>query len=471
MASLTESRKIAFQILNECRRRNAFVKALLDDDTYTNPLSLQDRGFVSYIVLGVTGVNGHLDLIIDKYLDSGVYVKPEVRIGLKIAIFEMLYMNTPVSAATSQGVELCEWINPHATALANALLRQVGDNEIDSLNKSRDAVNSDSAVFNDYVTVSGLPGWLLKKIKKSVKNRYKDLAVSSMGQAPVYVAVDPTNEDIPMVLEQSLFMPEVTCLDYAYKLTNPKDMDKCELFDTGDCVVSDLASQVICTLVSLVSSSTMLEIGQGRATKTMMIEALTNYLHKQPVSIVGVDSVPFKKDVAIKRTSTKWSYTTTSVTFDATKLDGDSLPSELDGLFDVVFCDVPCTGTGTMRRHPEIAWTLEPDALNIDDDSSLVSLQRSILQAASTKVESGGYLVYSTCSVLREENAQQVKRFLGNNSNFEVVSVLDIAKNNNLGNDACKFIESNMTSEGYLQTCPSLDECDGHFACFMKKNN
>ena len=98
-------------------------------------------------------------------------------------------------------------------------------------------------------------------------------------------------------------------------------------------------------------------------------------------------------------------------------VDGRALPDDL-GTFDLVFLDAPCTGTGTLARHPEIAWSLAPDAAH-----ELASLQRELLASAASRVAPGGRLVYATCSILAEEDEHVVESLLASplGAAFELV--------------------------------------------------
>ena len=97
--------------------------------------------------------------------------------------------------------------------------------------------------------------------------------------------------------------------------------------------------------------------------------------------------------------------------------DGRKLDASL-GSFELVLVDAPCTGTGTLSRHPEIAWSLEEDA-----PEKLSLLQGELLAAAASRVAAGGRLVYATCSVLAEENERVVEAFLASpaGAGFELV--------------------------------------------------
>ena len=93
------------------------------------------------------------------------------------------------------------------------------------------------------------------------------------------------------------------------------------------------------------------------------------------------------------------------------------------GMFDRVICDVPCSGIGVIRRKPEIKYKSEAEC------SKLPEIQKEILSVASQYVKTGGRLVYSTCTLLKEENDSVVNAFLDNNKDFKLVSVLNKADN------------------------------------------
>ena len=121
-----------------------------------------------------------------------------------------------------------------------------------------------------------------------------------------------------------------------------------------------------------------------------------------------------------------------------------------DGAFDVVFVDAPCSGTGTIRHNPEIRYFLVPD-----DFPALFEKQRSILKNASKLVKPGGSLIYSTCSLEKEENEAIAYEFLANVSDFE--STLP------------KVQERFLTADGFARTWPYRDGMDGFFIAEFRK--
>lgn len=120
--------------------------------------------------------------------------------------------------------------------------------------------------------------------------------------------------------------------------------------------------------------------------------------------------------------------------------------------FDGVVVDVPCSGSGTWRRHPELKTRLTPDAL-----TAYVDLQKSILKKASMLVKPGGELIYMTCSFLGVENEQQVERFLKENLDFSL-SLIDLK------------LKNHSFKGSYLHLSPALTNTDGFFAAVMKKS-
>jgi len=160
----------------------------------------------------------------------------------------------------------------------------------------------------------------------------------------------------------------------------------------------------------------MLEIGQGRGTKTVLMEsaAIAAGGHARIVS-VEVDAGKARVSRRRMERAGVASHTSTQV-LDATLLSGRGLPAEIDTHFDVVFIDAPCSGTGTLRRHPEIAWSLEPEAVDPARDDSLPALQLRILLASASRVRLGGMLCYATCSLLAEEDEHVVEAFLASDA-------------------------------------------------------
>jgi 16S rRNA (cytosine967-C5)-methyltransferase len=129
--------------------------------------------------------------------------------------------------------------------------------------------------------------------------------------------------------------------------------------------------------------------------------------------------------------------------------------------FDRVLADVPCSGTGTLARNPDIKWRLV-----LEDLADLQARQLAILRAAMDQVTGGGRLIYSTCSLEREENEEVVERALAEDSSFRVV---DCRGQLEQQKELVWPDLSSLTSGLYLRTLPGVHPCDGFFAAILEK--
>lgn len=121
---------------------------------------------------------------------------------------------------------------------------------------------------------------------------------------------------------------------------------------------------------------------------------------------------------------------------------------------DYVFVDAPCSGLGTLRRNPELKFALTAEKL-----AGLTKTQYSILAAASRLVKSGGYLIYATCSILKEENQDIIHQFLQENPDFSVINANTVLKN----------CDNLISHEGFLEILPQINASDGFFAAKLQK--
>jgi 16S rRNA (cytosine967-C5)-methyltransferase len=147
-------------------------------------------------------------------------------------------------------------------------------------------------------------------------------------------------------------------------------------------------------------------------------------------------------------------------------ITADALELPLQGGFDRVLADVPCSGTGTLARNPEIKWRLKPEVLN-----DLHAKQVAILRAALQQLAPGGRAVYSTCSLEPEENQAVVEEVLQGNSKFTLLDCrAELERLNSAGELATNDLGSLLDGE-YLRTIPGADPCDGFFAAVLERHS
>ena len=242
-------------------------------------------------------------------------------------------------------------------------------------------------------------------------------------------------------------------------------------FERAAAVASDLNAQLIATAAT--RPGTCLEIGAGRGTKTfvMMCQARRagfDRLH------YALDLHERKCDQNLQRLIAAGIHGVRMVAGDATDLDGALVSHDARAgerlMFDTVFVDAPCSGSGTMRHHPEIPWRLgEHDVM-----TELPSLQLSMLEEAAGRLAPTGELFYATCSVFGEENIQVVDRFLaspaGRDFSVEPVSGARIFSLDAFGG-ARDMVRLREDDRGMFQSVPvDSDAFDGHFCCRLVRH-
>ena len=411
MAGATRARRAALAVLGEARRRDARARELLRGSKALMRLDERDRAFATRLVLGTTGALGFLDNLIDARLRRGK-LEPKVRDALRMATFELLFLSTPASIAVSQGVELARLASPRSAGLANAVLRRVSLEEVPRRQEALTRAEREEAQVDDLCLVSGYPSWLLSRIQKDRGPSVAfDLALCALDPAPVYVAANEARVSVDEaydLLEEAGLRPRKAEAQGAFVLNSPAGLSSCGLVQDVLVVAADLNAQLVAQMVAPSADARVLEIGMGRATKTVL---LCNAISRAGVhaTIVGMDVEGFKVELARERMRRAGlAKRVQCVQCDARLLGTpECIPEEARGEFDLVFVDAPCSGTGTLRRHPEIAWGLTEDGVG-----ELVCLQLDILKASATRVARGGILAYATCSVLAAENEGVVRSFL-----------------------------------------------------------
>ncbi len=455
MAKLAPARAAALHTLEVARERKAYVRELLASaagEKGREGLSERDAAFAERLAIGVTATIGTLDEAIDSYVNKPQALDPSVRDALRISAYELLFLGKEPHAAVSQGVELVKTRAKSAAGLANAVLRRVGE--------SRDGFMRASKAHK-----YGLPPWLCDRIADELGARALDcFGKAGLSQAPAYLASIPMT--LPDDQAQEAFQAAGVSVKAAcgapgsWRAGSASHAVTCSLV-TGDpirAVVTDLGAQVVACIASPEPGERMLEVGSGRGTKSILMEGHA-FRRGGFADIWALDVHEGRSDVAANRLARAHAQGVTQVMGDARNLEAvQGLPAE----FDRILIDAPCSGTGTLRRHPEIAWSLTPE-----DVDALAATQRAMLASCAGRLKVGGYLTYATCSVLCEENEDVVESFLdsGQGRDFGVVTPGRAARNTALAAD----IMDHTSPDGYLRTLVREDGCDGHFCAVLKR--
>lgn len=416
------ARVAALEVVRLQRERDGFVQDIMTHTVDLSPLSPEDRAFAARLSFGVVSCAGTLNEALDSCLDSPKDVRPKVRDALLISTYEMLFLGKSPYAAVDQGVELVRAVAPRAAGLANAVLRRVV--------RLRDdfPFGDPTRDLSAFARSQGFPTWLAEKL---VERLGEDDARAFMGAsnepAPLFVAVNAikaTDEEAFALLEGAAAGPERVEVDGrsvegCFRLSDRRALLEPSIagaLEDGRLLVADAASQTVAAAVAQAACGvleereaeqepfSLLEVGAGRATKTILLQSdAVRFCGKRWADHITIDNVGFKSELLRQRTEVYGASVSEAIVGDATDLAG----SLGERRFDLIFIDSPCTGLGTLRRHPEIRWRIRPESIE-----HAAELDLRLLRSAAVRSKPRGVLAYATCTVTHEENEGAIARFL-----------------------------------------------------------
>ena len=345
------ARLAALDVVRAVRERDAFAQDVIGTRIDRSDLSSEDRAFATKLALGVVSATGTLDEIIDRALNAPSDVKPDVRDALRVSTYEIIFLGKTPHAAVDQGVELVRSFAMSASGLANAVLRKI-------------VLMRQAFPFGDpmrdpeaLARLHAFPLWLARKLIVDLgPQEALDFMRASNEQAPLFIAVNAAKTS-----DEAL----VKAFDKLDEGLDPVSVDG----------------------VSVAGCYRVLD------TRALLLPEVKSTL----------DNHAFKTRLLLERAERYGAEVAEAFTGDALELDA----VVGDRAFDEVFIDAPCSGLGTLRRHPEIRWRIKPA-----DIVEFARVQLGMLQAAAPHVAPGGALAYATCTVTREENNGVVKAFL-----------------------------------------------------------
>ena len=450
--TIARSRRTALSILADIRRRGAFSRPVVDASLKESGLSREDSAFASRLVYGVITAEGTLDALIDGFAKRPGAVEPRVRDVLRMSICELLYLSTPPRAAVHQGVDAVRQVRPAAAGFANAVLRQIAEKATafpwGDIRSDRDAL----------ARASAMPRWLVDVFLEDLGDEAGVAALlAGVEPPPMYVRVNPFRADRETAIRQLTedgadpqpSPPDPGCIHCA----SARGAVHGEAVSSGMVIVSDAAAQVAPLAADPSAGSMILDIGAGRGTKTATLQGVA-LSAGGAADITAVDIHGFKLDMLAKTLAGLGIPAAQMAIVDAT--DGEAM-SALGDRFDIVLLDAPCSGLGTLRRHPEKRWRIMPE-----DVDRMARLQYSMLEAACLVVRPGGVVVYSTCTIARAENQGVIESLLQSDRGqaFSVRPIEGV-----VDEEWGRFI----TPEGYFRSWPEHDGADGHFVAVLER--
>ena len=382
------TRLIAARALSRVLQDGQSLTAALESVLQTVE-SGKDRAFIQALCYGVCRTYHRLEFILSELLD-----KPIKDLGIKalalVGLYQLSYMRVKPHAAVSETV-LAARKKPWAKALINALLRGYL-REQDSLEQKADNVQ--------YAAVSH-PDWLIKQIELDWPQQAQQILLKNNLQPPMALRVNLARisraQYLQQLSEQGIEAVVVSFCPSAIILDKPVAVDLLPGFTDGLVSVQDSAAQLAAGLLDVKPKHRVLDVCSAPGGKAAHI--LESQPHIRELVAVDIDASRMQRvSDAMQR-----------LKLSARLVVGDAANPEAwwDGqLFDRILLDAPCSALGVIRRHPDIKLLRR-----VEDIKTLQALQRNILRAVWPLLAPGGIMLYATCSILKQENEQQIDAF------------------------------------------------------------
>lgn len=398
---MANPRKIAADILLKIQKDSAYSNITLGAFLKENELSSNDKRLLSALVYGVLDRKITLDYVLSRFMKTPIKkTAPFTLQVLRTALYQIMFMDKiPDSAAVNEAVKLIKKSKESRNAgFVNGVLRSVlrEENLLPTGNSVKELsvrYSCPEGIINSFIGDYGLENAteLLKESLKSPKVviRTNTLKIST--------------DELISELEKSGIEAQKGFIENSVVLVNGADIVDNPLFKKGFFHVQDFASQSAVSVLNPRAGERVLDICAAPGGKSFtMAEMLENKgeivscdLYEHKIKLIESSAERLELDI-IKPTVS-----------DAT------VYNKALGEFDCVLCDVPCSGFGVIRRKPEIKY--KP----IEDYTSLEEIQYKILENAVKYLKSGGRILYSTCTLRKNENERIIKKFLSLNSDFE----------------------------------------------------
>ena len=441
--SVSPARLAAFEILLRVEE-GAYATVLLASKE--EELNARDRALCHELVMGVLRRQLWLDRLIEYYANRKVAeLDVAVRVVLRLALYQLRFLSrVPASAAVNESVNLVYFARLRSAAgLVNAVLRRATrEPEVDPTG------NIDDPLERVAVATSH-PAWLIERWTKAFGAAEAEaFATANNDPAPVAFRVVTrrvrATEVCERLRESGAELVPSKVVDGAWRITGAGSL-LTELVAEGMLYLQDEASQLVAQVLDARPGQRVLDLCAAPGSKTTQIA--DQWLNSGAISPIIVASDLHEHRLRTVVSSAKL-HGSTSI--HCLALDG-LLPLPLaESAFDRVLVDAPCSGTGTLRRNPEIRWRIS--SADIQD---LSRRQKQLLFNAARVVKPGGRLIYSTCSVEPDENENVVQTFLENNEAFRLGQL--------------SLDPSVLTPLGAARTWPHREGTDGFFICAFER--
>ena len=425
---MTNSREIASLILS-----NVYQGKKLDWALNTNKnlakLDSRDRSFVSLLVLTALRRQGQIDKIISSFIKKPLKKNSQVNYILKIALAQILFMDTPDYSSVNTAVEISKKYK--LEKLVNGVLRNIL--------REKNTINIDSTELN-------IPNWLRKSTIDNLGKEKLSLISKQIVKEP---SIDiKIKKEIFQKLKWEEILKGKNIFQETIRIDYKSDISKLPFYSEGHWWIQGLSATFPVILINHIYKNrkkheiSILDVGASPGGKSFQL--IESGFKLQSIEISNVRVKKLLKNLNRLKYETKI-------------INDDFITHEMDEKFDCILIDAPCSASGLIQKKPEMLVIKK----NIND---LKLKQKLMLEKASKLLKDGGYLIYCVCSIISSEGDEQIKTFLKNFKNFSLFNCFSPI-------ESFGMVNNDMP---YFFTTPDLSSehggIDGFFIACLKKN-
>lgn len=445
---MDKARETALRALMEIETKDAYSNLVLKKHLKNSEFDTRDRAFITELVYGTVTRRLTLDWIISRYSKTKLSkLSKWVLQILRMGIYQVVFLDrVPPSAACNTSVDLAKKYAGQSSGFVNAILRNVARSEI-NVNE----IDTGSRISNLSVRHS-FPEHLVREWISQFGEDFTEKLLEALLERPDFsVRINTLKTTRDKVVEElkneGIEASPGRFLDEALILKNTSDISASQAFLKGLITVQDESSMLVSRILDPKPGDMVLDVCAAPGGKTThMAQLMQNRGH------IAAWDIHEHKVKLISENALRLGITI----IDVSRNDAMHMVNDAVSRFDRVLTDVPCSGTGIIRRKPDIKWQH-----SLDDFDNLVEIQKKILYNASRYLKPGGVLVYSTCSLDDRENARVVRSFLDACGDFEPEPLDEYLPELLKG--------KKEASGGMLRLYPNTDGTDGFFMARLRR--
>ncbi len=413
---------------------NIVLTSLIDD----NRLSPQDKSFVTTVFYGTIERKLTLNFILQQFISKPLSkLDKEVIAIMQSGLYQILYMNSvPDFAAINQAVSLCSTFKKtSAKGLVNAVLRKAAKFDINTA-KFKNETQRLSVLYSVSEEIVNL-------IRRDWPAECETILQSSFKQPGVVININTTKvstDEYKQILSENGVEYAETPLQNCIEILSKGAVTSLPYFDEGYFFVQGITSRYAARCTGAKVGSHVVDLCAAPGGKSFA----TGILMENTGSIISCDPNP-SRHVLIEKGAQRLGLTNITTLENSGEVYNPALCGR-----QAIICDVPCSGIGIIPKKPDLRYK------KMEDLEQLVQLQHDILATRAKYIEKNGRIVYSTCTINRDENQRQIEKFLSENPDFR------------LAPQSCP-VKTAINYDNMVTFLPTTPLCDGFFVAVLEK--